>query len=127
MMSINRERSAEPVAIVGIGCRFPAAGDLRALWSLLTNGVDAIGEVPKDRFPLESIYDPTPATPGRISTRWGGFLNNLDGFDAQFFGMAPREAVHLDPQQRVLLEVAWEALEDAGIPPSTLAGSPACG
>jgi acyl transferase domain-containing protein/NAD(P)-dependent dehydrogenase (short-subunit alcohol dehydrogenase family) len=122
-MSINRERSAEPVAIVGIGCRFPAAGDLRALWSLLTNGVDAIGEVPKDRFPLESIYDPTPATPGRISTRWGGFLNNLDGFDAQFFGMAPREAVHLDPQQRVLLEVAWEALEDAGIPPSTLAGS----
>jgi myxalamid-type polyketide synthase MxaE and MxaD len=108
---------------VGIGCRFPGASDLRAFWSLLANGVDAIGEIPPDRFRVDDLYDATPATPGRISTRWGGFLSGLDGFDAQFFGIAPREATHLDPQQRILLEVAWEALEDAGIPAGTLAGS----
>jgi amino acid adenylation domain-containing protein len=113
----------ESIAIVGIGCRFPGADNPDAFWRLLHDGVDAIGEIPSDRWNLGSFYDPTPATPGKMSTRWGGFLERVDEFDARFFGIAPREVSRMDPQQRLLLEVAWEALEDAGQAPDRLAGS----
>ena len=113
----------ESIAIVGIGCRFPGADGPEAFWRLLRDGVDAIGEVPGDRWNLAVFYDPDPATPGKMSTRWGGFLERVDEFDARFFGIAPREAARMDPQQRLLLEVAWEALEDAGQAPDRLAGS----
>ena len=114
----------EPVAIVGIGCRFPGGADSpRTFWRLLLDGVDTITEIPRDRFDLEVFFDPRPATPGKVNTRYGGFLEGIDRFDADFFGIAPREAELLDPQQRLLLEVGWEALADAGLPTESLAGS----
>ncbi|HEY6323292.1 MAG TPA: type I polyketide synthase, partial [Thermoanaerobaculia bacterium] len=113
----------EPIAIVGIGCRFPGADGPRAFWRLLCEGVDAIAEVPPERFDLRRVYDPSPGTPGKIASRWGGFLGGIELFDAAFFGISPREAARMDPQQRLLLEVAWESLEDAGLVPETLAGS----
>ena len=113
----------EPIAIVGVGCRFPGADGPRAYWQLLVDGVDAITEIPASRFDARRYSDPAPATPGRINTRWGGFLRHAEEFDAEFFGISPREAERLDPQQRWLLETAWEALEDAGAVPSRLAGS----
>jgi amino acid adenylation domain-containing protein/thioester reductase-like protein len=116
--------SDEPVAVVGMACRFPGAPDVEAFWNLLTHGIDAIEPVPPDRFDAGAVYDPAPATPGKLNTRWGGFLRDIDRFDPGFFGISPREAARMDPQQRLLLEVAWEALEAAGIPPDRLAGSP---
>ena len=95
----------EPIAIIGIGCRFPGASDPAAFWNLLVSGKNVVGEIPKDRFDLEEFYDPRPATPGKVSTRYGGFLQEIDRFDAEFFGISPREAERLDPQQRLLLEV----------------------
>jgi myxalamid-type polyketide synthase MxaE and MxaD len=119
-----REANAEAIAIIGIGCRFPGAEDARAFWNLLRNGVDAIREVPAQRFNLHDFYDPDPAAPGKIVTRWGGFIEHVDQFDAHFFGISPREAARMDPQQRLLLEVAWEALEDAGQVREHFAGTP---
>jgi myxalamid-type polyketide synthase MxaE and MxaD len=119
-----REANAEAIAIIGIGCRFPGASDTRAFWNLLRNGVDAIREVPADRFNLHDFYDPDPAAPGKIVTRWGGFIEHVDQFDAHFFGISPREAARMDPQQRLLLELTWEALEDAGQVREHLAGTP---
>jgi acyl transferase domain-containing protein len=114
----------EPVAIVGLGCRLPGgANDPESFWDLLRNGVDAIREVPADRWSVSQYFDPNPGTPGKTYSRWGGFMDHIDRFDPEFFGISPREAVHMDPQQRIFLEVAWEALEDAGIPPHTLKGS----
>ena len=104
----------EPIALIGVGCRFPGADGPEAFWTLLRDGVDAIREIPLDRPDLAARYDPGPGTPGRLTGRWGGFLEGLDRFDASFFGISPREAERMDPQQRLLLEVAWEALEDAG-------------
>ena len=116
----------EPIAIVGIGCRLPGgANDPETYWDLLRNGVDAIREVPADRWQIEEFFDPNPGTPGKTCSRWGGFMDQIDRFDPEFFGISPREAVHMDPQQRIFLEVAWEALEDAGIAPHTLKGSSA--
>ena len=116
--------SRDPVAIVGIGCRFPGAVvDPASFWKVLSEGQDAIGEIPQSRIDLAHYFDPRPSTPGRIMTRWGGFLNGIEDFDAGFFGMSPREAERLDPQQRLLLETTWEALEDAGIDTETLNGS----
>lgn len=116
--------AVEPVAIVGIGCRFPGANGPEEFWRLLREGRDAITEMPADRFDLEALYDPRPGTPGKICTRNGGFLEGVDRFDAAFFGISPREAARMDPQQRLLLEVAWEALEDGGQVPDSLAGTP---
>jgi myxalamid-type polyketide synthase MxaD len=113
----------EPIAIVGMGCRYPGADGVDAFWRLLAGGADAVTEVPPERWDVEALYDPDSAMPGRMTTRWGGFLRRLDEFDAAFFGITPREAPHVDPRQRVILEVAWEALEAAGIPPDTLAGT----
>nr|MBX2866036.1 SDR family NAD(P)-dependent oxidoreductase [Leptolyngbyaceae cyanobacterium MAG.088] len=113
----------ESVAIIGVGCRFPGAKSPRAFWELLQNGVDAVVEVPSDRWDADGFYDAQPATPGKMSTRWGGFLDQVDQFDPAFFGISPREAHHIDPQQRLWLEVSWEALENAGIPPESLGGS----
>ncbi|NUS73391.1 MAG: SDR family NAD(P)-dependent oxidoreductase [Corynebacteriales bacterium] len=114
---------SEPIAVVGIGCRLPGgANDPSSLWSLLTNSVDAIGPIPQDRWDVERFYSPKPQQPGRMSAREGGFLASVDTFDAGFFGISGRVAEQMDPQQRVLLEVAWTALEDAGVVPDTLAG-----
>ena len=116
-MSADKFTHPEPIAIVGIGCRFPAANGPEAFWNLLANGVDAIMQVPPSRFNIDALYDPTPGTPGKISSRFGGFIDDIERFDSTFFGIAPREAEVMDPQQRILLEVAYEALEDAGLPP----------
>ncbi len=114
----------EPIAVIGIGCRFPGGADSPAsFWELLCDGVDAIREVPRDRWDVDAYYDPDPDAPGKSYSRWGGFLDRVDLFDPQFFGIAPREARRMDPQHRLLLEVAWEALENAGQAPSGLAGS----
>jgi acyl transferase domain-containing protein/NADPH:quinone reductase-like Zn-dependent oxidoreductase/NADP-dependent 3-hydroxy acid dehydrogenase YdfG/aryl carrier-like protein len=114
----------QPIAIVGIGCRFPGGcNDPVTFWRFLLNRGDAITEVPPDRWDLNRFFDPNPATPGTTYSRWGGFIEGLDQFDAAFFGISPREAVCMDPQQRLLLEVAYEALEDAGQPLGPLAGS----
>jgi myxalamid-type polyketide synthase MxaC len=115
---------SEPVAIIGMGCRFPGgADDPERFWRQLVEGVDAIREVPPERWDIEQYYDPDPEAAGKMYTRWGGFLERVDQFDAAFFGIAPREAVSMDPQQRLLLEVAWEALEHAGLAPDRLRGS----
>ncbi len=119
----RQEQAEEPIAIVGMACRFPGADDHPAFLELLRGGVDAITEVPPNRWDLEHLYDEAPEAPGKMSTRWGGFLRQIDQMDCGFFGISPREAVQMDPQQRLLLEIGWEALEDAGIPPSSLAGS----
>ena len=115
----------EPIAIVGIGCRFPGGADTPAkFWELLTEGADAIVDIPPERWNSDRFYHPDHAKPGKMYVRKGGFLRErVDHFDPRFFGIAPREAEHMDPQQRVLLEVGWEALEDAGLPAKSLAGS----
>jgi acyl transferase domain-containing protein/NADPH:quinone reductase-like Zn-dependent oxidoreductase/acyl carrier protein len=112
-----------PIAIIGMGCRFPKAPNIGAYWDMMLHSVDAISEVPASRWDVDAFYDPRPATPCKIVTRNGGFLEDIDRFDPYFFGISPREAVRLDPQQRLLLEVTWEAMEHAGIPRSRFDGS----
>ena len=115
---------AEPIAIVGAGCRFP--GGVRSpadYWRLLESGKDAIVRIPADRWDADAFYDADPAAPGKMTVREGGFLDAVDRFDADFFRIPPREARQLDPQQRLLLEVSWEALEDAAIAADSLRGT----
>ena len=113
----------EPVAIVGLACRFPQAPDPAAYWRLLSSGVDAISEVPRDRWNLDEVFDADLAAPGKMNTRWGGFLDQVDRFDAQAFGISPREAAQMDPQQRLVLELCSEALDDAGVKSDRLRGT----
>lgn len=121
---MNQDLPHDAVAVVGIGCRLPGGADTPdRYWRLLRDGVDAITELPADRFDVDDVYDPDPAAPGKIYSRWGGFVENVDRFDADFFGIAPREAKRMDPQHRLLLEVVWEALEDGGQRPGDLAGT----
>jgi acyl transferase domain-containing protein/acyl-CoA synthetase (AMP-forming)/AMP-acid ligase II/NADPH:quinone reductase-like Zn-dependent oxidoreductase/NAD(P)-dependent dehydrogenase (short-subunit alcohol dehydrogenase family)/acyl carrier protein len=119
----RRDSVDEPIAIIGMACRFPGAASPEEFWQLLRNGVDAIREVPSSRWNIDEYYDANPATPGKMNTRWGGFLDGIDEFDSPFFAITPREAVRMDPQQRLLLEVVWEALEDAGLSTERIAGS----
>ncbi|WP_162232487.1 type I polyketide synthase, partial [Methylogaea oryzae] len=133
LLTINRQQeriraleqaTREPIAIVGLGCRFPGGADTpEAFWELLAQGRDAIGEVPPERWDMDAYYDPDPDAPGKINCRHGAFCRDVDGFDAEFFNLSPRELRAMDPQQRLLLEVAWEALENANILPGDLYGS----
>ena len=112
------------IAVVGLGCRFPGgAVDPDAFWKMLDAGTDATGEIPADRWDVDSFFDADPEKPGRMYVRRGAFLPSVDGFDPAFFGIAPREADGIDPQHRLLLELAWEALEHAAIAPASLAGT----
>ena len=116
-------RTDEPIAIISVSCRFPGAPNPEAFWDLLSGGVDAIREVPEDRFDIDEFYDPDPEVAGKTYTRFGGFLDGIDGFDPEFFGISPREAVWIEPQQRLMLETVWEGLERAGYSPAALRGS----
>ncbi|MBD2342289.1 SDR family NAD(P)-dependent oxidoreductase [Calothrix sp. FACHB-156] len=121
--AVNKEKT-EPIAIIGLGCRFPGnANDPDSFWNLLHKGIDAVTEVPPGRWDVDAYYDPNPDAPGKTYTKQGGFIQQVDQFDPLFFGISPREAVSLDPQQRLLLEVTWEALENAGQPPTKLRNS----
>ena len=124
-LKASEDARTEPIAIIGMACRFPGGVETpEAYWTLLTNGVDAVTEVPRDRWDLAKYYDPDPDASGKMYARHGGFLDRVSEFDGWFFRISPREAQSLDPQQRLLLEVAWEALEDAGVAADRLAGSP---
>ena len=119
------EAAAEPIAIVGMACRMPGhANTPEAFWKLQRDGVDAITEIPASRWDVDEYFDEDREAPGRMYVRVGGFVDRVDEFDAAFFGISPREAVQLDPQQRLMLEVTWEALEHAGISADALHGSP---
>jgi acyl transferase domain-containing protein len=114
----------EPIAIIGMACRWPGhVMDPDGLWRLLCEGVNPITEVPSERWDVRAFWNPDPSRPGKITSRWGGYVDNLDQFDADFFGISPREASRIDPQHRWLLETAYEAIEDAGQAPERLAGS----
>lgn len=118
------ETAAEDIAIVGIGCRLPGSvNSSAALWQLLQENQDALAEVPPDRWNLDDYYDEEAGVAGKINSKFGAFLQNVDQFDANFFSISPREAELMDPQQRILLQTTWHAFENAGIKPSSVAGS----
>jgi acyl transferase domain-containing protein len=113
----------DPIAIVGMSCRFPGgADDPAAFWELLRSGTDAITDIPRDRWDLDAYYDADPRTPGKMYARHGGFITGVDQFDPQFFEIAPKEAAALDPQHRLLLELTWQAFADAGLPRECVTG-----
>ncbi len=117
---IDRART-EPIAIVGFGLRFPGgAHDAESFWQLLHDGVDAITEVPAERWNVDAYYDPDSTAPGKMATRFGAWLDQIDQFDAPLFGISPREAMSMDPQQRLLLEVSLDCLGAGG----AIAGTP---
>ncbi|MEV4218610.1 SDR family NAD(P)-dependent oxidoreductase [Nonomuraea sp. NPDC049725] len=118
------ERHDEPIAVIGMACRYPGgAGTVDGYWDLLRDGRHAVREVPSARWDIDDYYDPDPRAPGGIYTRYGTFLDDVAGWDAEFFGLSPREALRMDPQQRILLELAWEGLESAGLSPTRMRGS----
>jgi len=113
----------EPIAVIGIGCRFPGADNPWEYWNMLRNGVDAVTQVPADRWNKDELYDSDPAAPGKMWSNDGGFINGIDQFDAQAFDITAREAARMDPQQRLLLEVTAEAFENAGLKPDMYGGT----
>jgi acyl transferase domain-containing protein len=118
--------SQEPIAIIGIGIRTSGGvHDAASFAELLWAGRDAITPIPATRWPIDDWYDEAQDTPGKMITRFGGFIDDVDRFDAEFFGISPREAASMDPQQRLVLELAWQALEDAGHAPAQLTGTKA--
>lgn len=118
------KKKQEPIAIVGVGCRFPGkTNSADAMWKMLMEGTDAVIEIPKDRWNIDKFYQAEMGAPGKTYAKWGGFIEGIDQFDPECFGISPREADLMDPQQRLLLEVAWEALEDSGKQVDKLAGS----
>src|ERR1700733_5273302 len=119
-----RTATVTPVAVIGMACRLPGGVDSpQLLWQALLRGDDFIGEIPADRWDADLYYDPEPGVPGRSVSRWGAFLDNVGGFDCDFFGLTEREATAIDPQHRLLLETSWDAIEHAGLDPATLAQS----
>ena len=115
--------SSEPIAIIGMGCRFPGdANTPEAFWELLATGRDVLRDIPSTRWDVDAFYDPEISLPGKMYVRQGHYLDDIDQFDPQFFGLSPREAESLDPQQRLVMEVSWETLENAGIAASSLKG-----
>ena len=112
----------EPIAIIGLGCRLPGGETPDDFWRMLREGRHAISEVPRDRWDLDEYFDADPDAPGKMYTRWGAFLSQIDQFDPGFFGISPLEARAMDPQHRLLLEVAWETLESAGYAPGAQQG-----
>ena len=113
----------EFIAIIGIACRFPEANEYSQFWENLEQGVNSITEIPQQRWELEKYYSPNPEVPQTTISKWGGLMQSIDQFDAQFFGISPREAQRMDPQQRIMLELSWSCLEDAGYSPLELSGS----
>jgi acyl transferase domain-containing protein len=124
MNALAEHGTNKPLAIVGIGCHFPGGAHTPDLfWELMHSGIDATCEVPETRWNADKYHDPNPKKVGKMATRRGGFLSEIDQFDPQFFGISPREANLVDPQQRLLLRTTWEALEDGGISADSLAGT----
>src|SRR6201998_2623003 len=118
------ETGVTPVAVIGMACRLPGGIDSpEQLWEALLRGDDLVTEVPPDRWEADDYYDPEPGMQGRSVSKWGAFLDDVAGFDSDFFGIEEREAAALDPQHRLLLETSWEAVEHAGLTPETVAGS----
>ena len=121
---VGRRAEDEPIAVTGMSCRFPGGSNTPSLyWKTLTNGEDTIGTVPAERWSLDHYYDEDLSIPGKMSTRWGGFIDNVYEFDPGFFGISPRETIQMDPQQRLMMELSWEALEDTGCQIGSLKGS----
>lgn len=123
MVSVGPVEPTPRFAVVGYSARFPGAPDTDEFWNLLRDGRDAISEVPRDRWDADDFFDSEPGVPGKIVTRCAGFVDDVTGFDAPFFGMSTREVRMMDPQHRLLLETAWRAVEHSGTAPSALAGT----
>ncbi|WP_062432672.1 type I polyketide synthase [Herbidospora daliensis] len=123
-LAAAEDRAHEPVAIIGMACRFPGGGEtVEGYWDMLSQGRNGVTEVPASRWNIDDYYDPDPRTPGAIYTRDGAFLPEITTWDAEFFGLSPREAIRVDPHHRLLLELTWEGLENAGVSPTRVAGS----
>ncbi|TKK75837.1 beta-ketoacyl synthase, partial [Herbidospora galbida] len=124
LLAAAEDRTHEPIAIIGMACRYPGGGEtVEGYWDMLSQGRSGVSEVPPSRWNIDDYYDPDPRTPAAMYTRHGAFLPEITTWDAEFFGLSPREAVRIDPHHRLLLELTWEGLEDAGASPARVAGS----
>ena len=121
--SRNCSTTQKDIAIIGMACKFPGATNYQEFWQNLEEGINSISEIPSQRWEIENFYSPKPKEQNKSISKWGGFIEGIDQFDAQFFGISPREAQRMDPQQRLMLELTWSCLEDAGYVPSQLSGS----
>jgi len=120
---MRQRKNSEKTAIVGMACRFPGANDYNQFWQNLEKGVNSISEIPARRWEVQRYYSPNREVPNKTISKWGGLIEGIDMFDAQLFGISPREATRMDPQQRIMLELSWSCLEDAGYSPLELSGS----